>query len=354
LTFLPEFGKGSSEIQIYEKTAVPESFKTFNISILAIVDCALSTLGQKRFEGLNMLKELNVTKNKLQSLNGNEFSEDLHSLEVLNLKSNQISEIPSNEFTYLLSLKKVYLDENDLKTIDKKLFVNNVNLQIVSLSACYIDQLHFKTFSTLSMLQEINLSLNRLVSLDSELFRNNVNLITIDLSYNNLQEIESNIFEVTNKLISADFDGNSCVGWSIQSNIQTLNETLVKNCTVSDKTRVAWLNNVIAELKEETENLLKNSECSEPSNFNLEGSLSELEEETKKLESENQRLNFEKFRFSSKFPLFEKLSESNNTEQCSENFEKLQNEMNQMEENNENLKNENSNLRKKLDKCSKE
>lgn len=270
--------------------------------------CDFKKLRQKECASTpSSLKELIVMTENLDSLNGNEFL-DYHSLEVLYIKFNQISEIPSTQFKNLHRLQKLYLHENDIKKINKKLFASNINLESLSLSANEISTLHFKTFSTLSKLQEIDLSSNQLTSLDTKLFCGNSNLKKLDLSYNKLEQIDPSFFEPLVALVKVDFDGNICIGWSIQSSIQSYNETIVNNCTVTEEVQIEWLNDLVLELKEEGERKCSESEIESVNTFlnqtgmtsssdafvidieRLQIEINELKEQIETLQKENKEL----------------------------------------------------------------
>lgn len=228
---------------IYDEEAIAISIKNYGFKKF------------QKFEGLNKLQELFVTRNDLKSLEGNEFS-SLVFLKVLSLKLNEITEIPANQFETLTSLNELYLDENRLSSIDKNLFAKNINLKIISLSGNDIGKLHFKTFSALINLREIDLSLNRLTSLNAKLFANNKKLLRLDLFNNNLTHVESNIFDPLVVLSKADFEGNPCVFvWINTADIKKLNETINSSCPVDKDTQIEWLREEIDELKEENNEL---------------------------------------------------------------------------------------------------
>lgn len=277
---------------------------------------------------MNNLKELTLTKNKLKDLKRYEFT-DLRSLECLNLEMNKINEM-SSPFDNLIHLKKIQLGDNELKTIDKNLFVNNTNLEFLSLRANEIIMLHFKTFFTLSKLREIDLSLNQLKSIDSKLFEKNFNVQKLDLSYNSLQEIDANFFEPLVSLDKIDFDGNPCFNEAPNGNIQSLNETIAANCTVTDKTRVEWLNELVLELKVKIEK------------YDSKFTQNVSNEKTRNLETKNQSLIQElSVKNAVNFNFFD-------STECIPKVETLQNELNFCEEEKEAIKKENTNLEEKL------
>lgn len=285
--------KSLNEIVVFDKNkTIPSSFSEFkSATVIVIKDCKLTNFSSDQFSGIESLEELNITRSNLIALEGDLLFAGLRSLNALNLATNKISKISSNEFSNLIRLKKLLLNENQLTDIDKKLFKNNVDLEIISISSNNIEKLHFKTFSSLLKLKRINLSLNLLISLDSRLLENNVNLEVVDFSYNSLKEIDGNFFQTLVKLSDADFDKNVCIGW-LKNDIASLNKTIIQNCTVSDKTRIEWLNDLVSELKgQDTDSdsdfsMARKNANLEENNLKLENELKESIEKTKTLESE--------------------------------------------------------------------
>lgn len=240
------------KVLIYEKSG--DLPATFDEIVSAIIIKTCGSIDLDRFDGLTNLHQLNITRNNI-SLKGSEFS-SLSSLEVLNLKLNGIKEIPVKQFSGLTKLREVYLDENQISSIDKKTFAENVELKIVSLSSNDIAELHYKTFASLTSLVELDLSLNRLTSLRMKLFERNGKLEQLHLIDNHLKFVESNIFESLTSLARADFEGNPCVSdWIIPTDIKKLNETINESCKVDKDTELRWLREEIADLQEENAEL---------------------------------------------------------------------------------------------------
>lgn len=350
-----------------------------NISSLTIKDCGLTTIENQTFQGLNYLKVLNITENKLDVLVGTSFN-NLTSIEVLSLKSNEMSEISIDAFKTLRFLVKLYLNENNLKTIDKNIFIDNTNLEILSLNTNDIAKIHFKTFSTLKQLREIDLSQNRLISLQDKIFANNFNIVRIDLSNNFLKHIGPNIFDSLQKLTEADFEGNSCiVEWISPNNVLKLNETIIANCSVSNEVMVEWLNDELNELKDENkyievlkaqltekENEIKRFKTvpQNTCNENSEKSLSiitttdntdevhNLQKEIKKLRAENEDLSKSKSlcsNFSNQTTVTTSAEDDEGVESnCLNNYEKLQDVLVKLEESFEKTKSENEILKNQL------
>jgi hypothetical protein len=92
------------------------------------------------------------------------------------------------------------------------------------------------------------------------------------------------------RLKTIDFDSNLCIGWSSQNSIEALNETIVSNCTVGDKTKLEWLEDFVAEIKMGPTAM---TECA-PTSYELptkeDQSSKALREKIWKLETDNETL----------------------------------------------------------------
>lgn len=250
-------GSIASQSLIFEPpTLLPKSFSDAStVTSLKIRNYQLKSFDENQFQGFKVLKMFNMTNNNFGSLNGTEFV-FLGTLEVLNLRHNNITIIPSNEFNELTQLKFLYLDENSLTRIDKKTFANNVDLEVISMSTNDIESLHYKTFATLSKLRELDLSLNRLSRLQAKLFRENNNLKKLDVSSNVIIHVESSFFADLKSIERADFEGNPCMTEYISSsNILKLNDTITASCRVSEEVKHEWMIEELEELREENAKL---------------------------------------------------------------------------------------------------
>ncbi|KAF5291646.1 hypothetical protein FQR65_LT11420 [Abscondita terminalis] len=109
--------------------------------------------------------------------------ENIGLLRKLYLNSNNISTIESKNFMHLTSLEKLNLNENFIDVIHKHSFAGLQNLQILDLSSNLITQLHNHQFSSLPKLRVLHLGYNKLKYLPKEVLSNTL-LEMLDLSYN--------------------------------------------------------------------------------------------------------------------------------------------------------------------------
>ncbi|ENN72179.1 hypothetical protein YQE_11165, partial [Dendroctonus ponderosae] len=99
----------------------------------------IEIIPQERLFGLNNLRILNVTHNRLKDLD--EFPEDLKSLKVLDVSYNQIARIRSTTFNYLINLAELYLYGNWVSFIAPEAFRAVKALIILDFSRNYLEKI---------------------------------------------------------------------------------------------------------------------------------------------------------------------------------------------------------------------
>ena len=91
------------------------------------------TLIENLFQGLVSLTWLDLSRNKLESIEQNAFN-DLTNLFTLNLSNNKINSIDVKSFIHLNNLNDLWLQDNQIKAIDVKMFKDLLNLNWLDLS----------------------------------------------------------------------------------------------------------------------------------------------------------------------------------------------------------------------------
>ena len=81
----------------------------------------LTSLKVGMFQGLVVIKELNLDDNHLSSIEANTFL-NLKRLEILNLDRNHLESLSPGTFCGLESIKELYLDENPLTSLPQDAF----------------------------------------------------------------------------------------------------------------------------------------------------------------------------------------------------------------------------------------
>ena len=153
---------------------------------------------------LPSLRKLYLQNNQVASISPYMFnSSKWTSLQTLNLEGNRIAHLPSNLFSSmsLENLRWIYLNKNSLKELPEELFINPglIKFRSIYLSENKIEVLPDKLFSS-SNLEELTLlilSKNKIKTLASKLFQNTVikRLQILDLSHNEITVIPSGCFQ---------------------------------------------------------------------------------------------------------------------------------------------------------------
>ena len=161
------------------------------------------------FKGLRNLTYLDMSSNKLISVNSTpfielEYLEDLNlgwcelknlsdtmfigisNLLMLNLQGNHLHHLPSGVFVGLTKLKVLDLSYNNLDHLPSGVFVRLTKLKILDLSNNNLDHLPSGVFFRLTKLEVLYLSSNDLDHLPSGIFVGLTKLHVLDLSYNRL------------------------------------------------------------------------------------------------------------------------------------------------------------------------
>lgn len=177
------------------------------------------------------LKELDITYNKVESINLNEISGV--SVTYLNLSHNSISNIENEIFdnSFLSYMAIIDLSHNSLESLPDNCFEKFPQLKYLDLSHNMIMQFDILTFEGIAQLETLQLSgnkisevghnfarfknlkkltldQNQISSLTDFNFRTLVNLETLNLSFNLIKHIESQSFATLTKLEQLDLSYN--------------------------------------------------------------------------------------------------------------------------------------------------
>jgi Leucine-rich repeat (LRR) protein len=185
-----------------------------NLTYLDLSQNRLISLKKVSFSSLNCLKYLNLSGNRLdldsEFENVSFFRSQTH-LITLDLSSNLIKNITSNKtFQYMNSLKSLNVSNNKLNSIQPFVFgflyeLNNLNLASNNLST-----LNKNCFFSLNKLEILKLGFNQLKSLDFLRDQRNFvkNLKSLDLGNNIIEFIGENDFEVNHNLTYLNLNAN--------------------------------------------------------------------------------------------------------------------------------------------------
>lgn len=222
---------------------------------------ALSTLQRNCFNGLDNLKRLNISGNKITiikqylfegfstirlqelDLNSNDIStietnafEDLQFLQILDLSGNNIVDLQENTFYGLNSLRKLYLVDNDISNIQTGTFGSLQNLEELDLSGNSLRSfsgemfsgdraeprklrklflkrnnllvIQPRSFNQITNLDYLSLAFNSIVRFDENLFSPLAKLKKLHIGHNNIDELPASMFNTTRQLQELYMDHN--------------------------------------------------------------------------------------------------------------------------------------------------
>ncbi|CAH0560624.1 unnamed protein product [Brassicogethes aeneus] len=150
-----------------------------DIHKLKFQNCSIQNLHGEAFNGLLLLIELDLSRNELSTLDKNIFSENIK-LRVINFSYNKIKVIESGLFYNMTYAQKISLDHNEIETLEKNTFRYLPALQHISLDNNKLKSLSLD-FETMPKLNSLSLKSNAWIC-DCHLqkFRNHVKINNLD------------------------------------------------------------------------------------------------------------------------------------------------------------------------------
>jgi Leucine-rich repeat (LRR) protein len=214
ITNLNEINSSSLEYLDFSNNRIQEiNFTKIVLPNLEYLDLSHNLLSLIKDDSLNNLKHLNLSYNKLDlesEFNNISYFKGLWLLETLDISFNEIEYLDSNQtFQYLNALKYLNLSNNKLKTLDAFIFgylSQLTDLNLASNNLRFIDESYF---SNLVNLKKLKLSYNQVNS--TFLSKTNTSFITVtslDLDYNKIDAISENDFELISKLKYLNLNSN--------------------------------------------------------------------------------------------------------------------------------------------------
>lgn len=168
------------------------SFSNYkNITILAISFCTVKNY-------INFIKKNNKIEslklsNNLITLDRYLFKNNMELIK-LDLSYNKLTTLDKDLFKNNIKLQVINLSKNKLKILDKDLFKNNINLKELFISDNQLTTLDNDLFKHNIYLEYISAYSNNITTLGKDLFKNNINLELVSLSYNKLKTLDKNLF----------------------------------------------------------------------------------------------------------------------------------------------------------------
>jgi hypothetical protein len=190
---------------------------------------SLTNLNSDIFIGLKSLKQINLSKNKLEECP--KFSENL---EILNLSQNKLymshkldfhaiqflktldisqnklnsENFPLNLFDNLKNLENLFLDNNEISNLEENIFWNLKRLITLGLSSNKLEFIHSNLFINLKDLKDLNLKENCLRTLKRDIFSSQANLKYLNLSDNKIDCFPKGLFDSLENLEGINLSSN--------------------------------------------------------------------------------------------------------------------------------------------------
>uniref|UniRef100_A0A6P7FYT5 Protein artichoke-like n=1 Tax=Diabrotica virgifera virgifera TaxID=50390 RepID=A0A6P7FYT5_DIAVI len=179
--------------------------------------------------GLEKLKKLDLSSNRLKNINSTIVS-SLTNLREIKLSKNFIQILEGNSFGNLKNLKSIYLDENDIMLVEQNFVKMLPSLKMLKLQKNKLEELAIHTFNTLLSLQNLDLQENILKIIDPNAFNLVPQLLTLNLSHNEISKIEDAGLQNLRSLELLDMSFNKITTMSPSlSQLEWLVELRLKN-----------------------------------------------------------------------------------------------------------------------------
>uniref|UniRef100_A0A182W658 Fibronectin type-III domain-containing protein n=1 Tax=Anopheles minimus TaxID=112268 RepID=A0A182W658_9DIPT len=155
-----------------------------------------------------------TTHGKLISTKGDTVPDELQSVSEsallsIQLSGNALKHLHAQAFRGQTSVQMVWLEHNQLRSLDRLLFAETVHLEKLYLRNNSLLALEAGTFDALTRLKLLDLSWNRLSDLLPELFRGLSELEELHLSHNMLGALRANVFGTLRGLRTLDLSYNN-------------------------------------------------------------------------------------------------------------------------------------------------
>lgn len=110
------------------------------------------------------------------------------------LMGNRIRKIPLHVLSHRINCKKMFLDRNEISTIEEGAFSGLVALTLLDLSHNHLSAVHHDTFSGLTALEFLYLQYNAIHTISPGSFETLTALFTLSLDHNSLSAVHHDTF----------------------------------------------------------------------------------------------------------------------------------------------------------------
>lgn len=175
------------------------------IKVIGISKTGFKTVKNRTFTFITV-KELYLTENDINDIDDQAFREDLL---ILNLRCNQLEQIRPQWFQNVSTLKELQIEANKLTVIPENLFKNFSSLTKISLNLNRIHTIAPGAFSGRSSFAWISLGYNSLKVLPSAVFQSgNITTTSLELQFNNLTFLSKDLVSKIRVTGTTNIDGN--------------------------------------------------------------------------------------------------------------------------------------------------
>ncbi len=192
----------------------PEQRPVFGTITLTLKNEGLTSLyGFSQLSITENVKRLNLSQNYIldQQYDPDYPAEPFSTfsnLESLYLDSNQITTVQTNAFLGLNKLESLHLYNNQITTIEPNAFQELNKLKTLHLEDNQITTVQTNAFQGLNNLEELYLDENKITTIQTNAFRGLNNLAWLYLKKNKITTIQSNAFQGLNKLVRLRLENN--------------------------------------------------------------------------------------------------------------------------------------------------
>ncbi len=149
--------------------------------------------GLQKIPNIETVQKLYLDHNQLTTIQPNTFA-GLTNLTHLSISRNQLTTIQPNAFAGLNNLQWLFLNNNQLNTIQTNAFAGLTNLRNLLLYNNQLSTILPNTFAGLPNLQMLSLNINQLSTILPNTFAGLTNLRVLDLNNNQLKTIQPGAF----------------------------------------------------------------------------------------------------------------------------------------------------------------
>ncbi|EDW31947.1 GL10699 [Drosophila persimilis] len=184
-----------------------------NLTDLELNNNRLNSLPVGVFKNLNRLKKLALSYNHLE-INWSTFR-GLLSLQRLQLKSNQIRSLQDGVFYVMRNIESIELDHNQISSLSRQGLFNLTKLHHLSLSNNSISRIELDTWEFTQSLESLDLSHNSISEFKPQHLDCLQRLKQLNLAHNKLQYLQENTFDCVKNLEELNLRRNR-LSWIIE------------------------------------------------------------------------------------------------------------------------------------------